>query len=152
MSHPAPAATPAPGGADAAARAVGRWVLAAFLAFAGVSHFTNAAEFQAQVPPWLPGPEVVVAVSGVMEIALAAMLVALPGARTRVGWTVALFFVLVFPGNVSQFVTRTEGFGLDSDAVRFARLLVQPLLVVWALWCTGAWRSWRQRRAAGTGS
>jgi uncharacterized membrane protein len=63
-----------------------------------------------------------------------------------VGWIVAAFFILVFPGNVSQFITRTDGFGLDSDAARAIRLLFQPVLVIWALWCTNAWRDWRQKR------
>ena len=118
------------------------------LVFTGTAHFRSADEFLAQVPGWMPFPEAVVAVSGVIELALAAALVALPSQRTRVGWTVAAFFVVVFPGNVSQFVTGTDAFGLDSDLARAVRLLFQPLLVVWALWCTGAWREWRNSRAA----
>jgi uncharacterized membrane protein len=58
---------------------------------------------------------------------------------------VAAFFVVIFPGNISQFVSGTPGFGLDSDAARFIRLLFQPVLVVWALWCTDAWSKWRRR-------
>jgi uncharacterized membrane protein len=56
---------------------------------------------------------------------------------------VAGFFIAVFPGNISQFVTQTSAFGLDTDLARAVRLLFQPLLVVWALWCTGAWREFR---------
>ena len=48
-------------------------------------------------------------------------------------------FVAVFPGNVSQWLTGTDGFGLDTDGSRAVRLVFQPLLVAWALWCTGAW-------------
>jgi uncharacterized membrane protein len=126
-------------------RIIARWVLAVFLGFAGVGHFTNADAFLAQVPGWMPAPEAVVAVSGVVEVALALALVTVRRQRAAVGWVTAAFFVLVFPGNVSQLVTGTDAFGLDSDAARAARLLLQPLLVVWALWCTGAWRSWRHR-------
>jgi len=57
-----------------------------------------------------------------------------------VGWIVAAFFVVIFPGNISQFVNRVDAFGLTSDLARGARLLLQPLLVLWALWSTGAWR------------
>lgn len=130
-----------------ATRTVARWILAAFLAFAGISHFTNAGEFLAQVPPFLAWPQAVVAVSGVVELGLAAALVALRQHRAVVGWVVAAFFVAVFPGNVSQFVTETPAFGLDSDLARGIRLLFQPLLVLWALWCTGAWRDFRSRRS-----
>lgn len=124
---------------------VGRWVLAAFMAVAGVGHFVSADAFAAQVPPWMPMPGAVIAISGVIEIAFAIALVALPGRRVLVGWLLAGFFIAIFPGNISQFVTGQDAFGLDSDAARFVRLLFQPVLVVWALWCTGAWRAWRGR-------
>lgn len=61
------------------------------------------------------------------------------------GWVVAGLFVVIFPGNVSQLVTGTDAFGLSSDLARWIRLAFQPLLVVWALWSTGAWRAWRER-------
>lgn len=129
-------------------KTVARWLLAGGLLFAGVSHFRNAQEFLAQVPPWMPAPEAVVAVSGVVEIALGTALLLLPSKRPQVGWVVAAFFVVIFPGNISQFLTGTDAFGLDSDVARGVRLLFQPLLVIWALWCTGAWREWRARRAS----
>lgn len=52
----------------------------------------------------------------------------------------------MFPGNVSQYVTHTDAFGLDSDRARAVRLVFQPLLVAWALWSTGAWTAWREQR------
>ena len=127
-------------------RLIGRLLLAAILLFAGIGHFLNTQEFTAQVPPWLPAPELVVYVSGVVEILLALALIALRKYQVVVGWIVAGFFVLIFPGNISQFVTQTNAFGLDSDGARLIRLLFQPLLVVLALWSTGAWRSLRIRR------
>ena len=129
-------------------RAVARWLLAALLVVAGIGHFARADEFGAQVPGWLPWPGAIVAVSGVVEFALALALVALPRWRTAVGWVVAAYFVVIFPGNISQFVTGTDAFGLDSDLARGVRLVFQPLLVVWALWCTGAWRDLRDRRTS----
>lgn len=66
--------------------------------------------------------------------------------RVALGWIVAAFFVAIYPGNISQFLTRTDAFGLDTDLARAIRLLFQPLLVVWALWCTGAWSAWRSDR------
>ena len=133
------------------ARGAGRVALAVILLVAGVGHFRNTAEFTAQVPPWLPAPEAIVYVSGVVEIVLglALLLAVRPEHRVLVGWLVAAFFVVIFPGNISQFVTQTDAFGLDSDAARFVRLLFQPVLVVVALWSTGAWRAflvWRRLR------
>ena len=130
------------------ARTVGRITLGAALLFAGTSHLTFAREeFAAQVPPWIPvDTDTVVVGSGLVELALGGALVALPKQRVAVGWAVAAFFVAIFPGNISQLVTRTDAFGLDSDRARAIRLVFQPLLVVWALWSTGAWQAWRESR------
>jgi uncharacterized membrane protein len=128
-------------------RSIARHALCALLIFTGVSHLSFArTAFYAQVPPCLPlNADFVVIASGVVEIALGASLVLLTRRRVPVGWIVAIFFVLVFPGNISQFVTHANAFGLDSNLARGIRLLFQPLLVIWALWCTGAWAALRNR-------
>lgn len=82
--------------------------------------------------------------SGIVEILLGLSLVLLARQRVLVGWVVATFFVLVFPGNIAQYLNHTDGFGLDTDLARGIRLLFQPVLVAWALWCTGAWAAWRK--------
>lgn len=129
-------------------RTAGRLLLGGALAGAGVGHLTALRqEFQAQVPPWVPlDPDFVVVASGVVEVGLGAALIMAPrGLRPAVGWTTAAFFVAIFPGNISQYVTGTDAFGLTSDNARLVRLFFQPLLVAWALWSTGAWRAWRSR-------
>jgi uncharacterized membrane protein len=131
-----------------APQTAGRLLLGGMLAFAGISHLTSARqEFQAQVPTWVPlDADTVVVASGVVEIALGSALVALPRQRTATGWVAAAFFVGVFPGNVSQLVTHTDAFGLDSDRSRAVRLAFQPVLVLWALWSTGGVKSLRASR------
>jgi len=116
-----------------------RILLGVFLAGAGVAHLTWARdEFVAQVPAWVPfSVDFVVVSSGIVEIALGLALLFAVRHRTLVGLVVAIFFVAVFPGNVSQYLTGTDAFGLDTDAKRLARLFFQPVLIVWALWCTG---------------
>lgn len=123
-------------------RLIARVALGLFLLFAGIGHLTfGRAAFGAQVPDWLPvSDDVVVVGSGVAELALGAALIALPSHRVVVGWITAAFFVLIFPGNIAQFVNRVDAFGLTSDTARAARLLFQPVFVLWALWSTGAWR------------
>lgn len=117
-----------------------------FLLFAGTSHLGFARrEFARLVPDWIPmDKDVVVVQSGMVEIALGGALLTLPASRARLGMAVAGLFVAVFPANVDQFVQRKEAFGLDSDAARLTRLAFQPLLVLWALWSTGAWREMRR--------
>lgn len=120
---------------------VARLLLGAALIFAGVGHLTFArAAFQAQVPTWLPlNPDFVVLASGYVEICLGLALTSLSKFQNRIGLATALFFVAVFPGNLSQYITQTDAFGLDTDQARLIRLFFQPLLVLWALWATNAW-------------
>ena len=121
-------------------------VLGVALAYAGISHLTKSRqEFQAQVPTFLKDyADFVVVASGVVEILLGLTLVFAWRYRIIVGWMVAGFFIAVFPGNISQYLNHVDAFGLDSDQARAIRLLFQPLLVVWALWSTGAWGSSRR--------
>ena len=121
-------------------------VLGVALAYAGISHLTTSRqEFQAQVPTFLKDyADFVVLASGVVEILLGFTLIFLWRYRIIVGWMVAGFFIAVFPGNISQYLNHVDAFGLDSDEARAIRLLFQPLLVVWALWSTGAWGSSRR--------
>jgi len=123
------------------ARLIARIVLGLALASAGISHLGSArAEFQAQVPPWVPlDPDFVVLASGVVEIVLGLALIVLFRWKAWVGVAAALFFIAIFPGNISQFVNGIDAFGLDTDEARGIRLLFQPLLVLCALWSTGGW-------------
>lgn len=119
-----------------------RLLLGAALIFAGIGHFTFSREtFQAQVPTWLPlDPDFVVLASGVVEITLGIALTSLGRHVALVGLATALFFIAIFPGNISQYLTHTDAFGLNTDEARLIRLFFQPLLVLWALWSTGAWQ------------
>jgi uncharacterized membrane protein len=116
-------------------------LLGSALIYTGILHLTSSRlEFQAQVPPWVPfSPDFIVLASGVVEILLGLAIASLRR-RKEVGIATALFFIAIFPGNISQYVNKVDAFGLDSDQARFIRLLFQPLLVIWALWSTEAWR------------
>ena len=120
-------------------------LLGAALTYAGITHLTTSrTEFQAQVPTILASQaDFVVIASGVVEILLGLSLIFLFKYRTKIGWIVAIFFIAIFPGNISQYLNGTDAFGLDTDQARATRLLFQPLLVIWALWSTGAWKSYR---------
>jgi len=121
-----------------AIRAGLRWVLAGFMLVAGIMHFAATESFLGQVPTWLPQRTLIVYASGVVEIAFGLALLLARGHRRQVGWALAGFFVLVFPGNVYQAVAGTDAFGLDTPGARWLRLAFQPVLILWALWATGA--------------
>ena len=126
-----------------------RILLGCFMLYAGISHLTfNRIDFQAQVPNWVPlSKDLVVLISGVIEIILGLSMVFWKSNRVKVGIALALFFVLIFPGNISQYLNQADAFGaLDSDSARLIRLFFQPVLILWALWSTGALKAWRAKR------
>jgi uncharacterized membrane protein len=127
-------------------RIVAQVLLGAALIYTGILHLTTSRlEFQAQVPNWIPlSADFVVLASGVVEITLGLLLSSLQR-RAAVGIATALFFIAIFPGNISQYMNKVDAFGLDSDRARLIRLFFQPLLVLWALWSTEAWRVFRRR-------
>jgi len=87
----------------------------------------------------------VVISSGVVEISLGLAMIFLTGYTYYVGIALAVFYVLIFPGNLSQYTNGIDAFGLDTDQKRLIRLFFQPVLVVWALWSTGAFNKWTQK-------
>ena len=117
-------------------------LLGALLTSAGISHLgSNRTEFLAQVPTWLPlNGDFVVVASGIVEITLGISLITttfiLKQYRKQIGIVVAIFFILIFPGNINQYVNKIDAFGLDTDQKRLIRLFFQPLLVIWAVWST----------------
>ena len=120
--------------------------LGAFLLSAGISHLgSNRTEFLAQVPTWLPlNADFVVVASGLVEITLGVLLITtvlvFKRYRRQVGLITGIFFILIFPGNINQYVNQIDAFGLDTDTKRLIRLFFQPPLVLWALWSSGAFK------------
>ena len=120
-----------------------RVILGLLMMMAGIGHLTfQREEFQAQVPRWLPTSEAfmdfVVIASGVVEILLGLAMVFLVKHKVKAGIALAIFYVLIFPGNFSQYTNGIDAFGLDTDLKRFVRLFFQPVLILWALWSTGS--------------
>ena len=115
-------------------------LLGAMLTYAGALHLTSKREeFQAQVPSWVwVDADLVVVISGIVEILLGLALLTLWRYRQQVGIATALFFIAIFPGNIWQYIDGIDAFGLDTDRERAIRLLFQPLLVFWALWSTNS--------------
>jgi glutathione peroxidase-family protein/uncharacterized membrane protein len=123
-----------------------RQLLGIFMVIAGIGHLTfQRAEFLAQVPSWLSSNsgfmDFVVLASGALEIGLGIALFFATNKKAHVGLALAIFLILIFPGNISQYVNGISAFGLDTDTKRLVRLFFQPVLVAWAMWSSGAWKT-----------
>ncbi|MFZ6051817.1 DoxX family protein [Halocola ammonii] len=119
-----------------------RVILGAFMVLAAIGHLTfQREEFQAQVPNWIPiGKDFIVIASGIVEAALGLSMIVWRKNKVLVGIALAIFYVLIFPGNIAQYMNEVDAFGLDTDRKRLIRLFFQPVLILWALWSTGALR------------
>ncbi len=129
------------------ARSAARVVLGGALVFAGLGHLTFArVDFQAQVPDWVAiDKNLVVILSGLVEITLGSALIVVRRRRPLLGLAAGLFFIAVFPGNISQYIDGHDAFGLNSASARRNRLFFQPVLVAWAWWSTDAFAVLRRR-------
>ncbi|WP_337968676.1 hypothetical protein [uncultured Flavobacterium sp.] len=117
-----------------------RILLGIFMITAAMGHFTfQRNDFQAQVPNWVPvDKDLVVILSGIVELVLGLTLIFLTRYKVKVGIFLAIFYVLVFPGNIAQYLNGTSALGLDTDLSRLIRLFFQPVLIFLTLWSTGA--------------
>lgn len=124
-----------------------RIALGAFMLLAGIGHLTYAREtFQAQVPDWIPfSKDFVVLASGVVEILLGLGIIFLKKSRMHVGVALAVFYILVFPGNIAQYTEHRDGFGLNTDTKRLIRLFFQPVLIFIALYSTSALQLFKRK-------
>jgi len=123
--------------AERKARCYARLSLAIVYLAAGILHLTNPAPFLKITPHWVPQPSLVIALTGLCEIAGAVVLAQRwnPGLRKAAGVLLALYAVCVFPANINHmlmdFARADHGLGWAYHAPRMA---LQPLLVWLALW------------------
>lgn len=124
-----------------------RWAMAVFYFAAGVFHLAAPERFLPIVPDFVPMPHAVVLVTGLCEIAGSVALLT-NRLRRLAGITLAIYAICVFPANVKHAL---EGIHVpplpDSWWYHGPRLLMQPVLVWWALFCANVidW-PWAGRR------
>ena len=115
-----------------------RFILAAFYFAAGILHLRSPAGFILIVPSFVPWPAEVVWFTGLCEIVGAVGLL-IPRLRIAAGWALALFAVAVFPANINHAFNHIDVGPLpNSWWYHIPRFALQPVLVWWALYCSGA--------------
>ena len=109
------------------ARLVCRWLLAGLFVGSGTLHFAHAAFFQSIVPPGFPDPPLLVAISGVCEMAGAVGLL-IPLLRKAAGWGLIALLIAVFPANIYMAIVYGR-FATIPAVLLWARLPVQVVLI-----------------------
>lgn len=114
-----------------------RWALASIYVAAGVFHLATPESFLLITPDWVPFPKQVILATGLCELAGAFGLMT-PRFRTAAGIGLAAYAVCVYPANIKHALD-----GLPAGEVQLGwwyhapRLLLQPVLVWWALFAGG---------------
>jgi uncharacterized membrane protein len=125
-------------GREGYARRIARWVLGVAYLVAGVAHLVSPDGFLRITPGWVPMPDLVVALTGICEIAGALALLFVVRLRRAAGLALAAYAVCVYPANINH--------ALNNIAIGGAplgwwyhgpRLALQPFFVWWALWAGG---------------
>ncbi len=106
---------------------------------AGVGHFVNPAPFVLIVPPFLPAPELLVAVSGVFEL-LGAIGLLVPRVRKAAGWGLLALLVAVYPANIYMLVNEVYLPDMPQEKwMLWARMPVQFVFAAAVAFAAGIW-------------
>ncbi|WP_121740826.1 DoxX family protein [Natronorubrum halophilum] len=114
-----------------------RYALATMFVFTSASHFTGTrADLVRMVPDVLPYPELLVTVTGVLEL-LGAVGLLRPATARYAGLGLALLLVAMFPANV---VASQEGLAVAGKVATplWFRFFVQVVFISMLLWATSA--------------
>lgn len=110
---------------------VARALAAVFFIVAGANHFIHAPFYCRIVPPRFPSPALLVAVSGICEIAGGIGVLIRP-LRRAAGWGLIALLIAVFPANLYM-AQHPEQFGElhTSRWLLWLRLPLQGVLIAW---------------------
>jgi len=116
------------------------YVLGPAFVFAGVLHFVVPQLYVQTIPPIFPAPLALVYLSGLAEIVVGIGLL-IPQTRQPAAWATVGLLVAIFPANIYMatsgvVIEGMPGGGDPSGVVRWGRLPLQAVLILWALWYT----------------
>lgn len=119
--------------------------LALAMAFAGISHLASPTPFVQHMPEWVPMRSLIVFGSGLVEIAFGVALLTRRSWQPKVGLALAVFLVVVFPGNIYVAAAGIDVQGQPDGIYPWIRLPFQPLYIWLTLWATGGLTALRTR-------
>lgn len=122
-------------------RSVVRLLLSALFFVAGTMHLLDPTLFLPVMPPVIPFPFFCIILSGVFELLGGlGLLILQPQVQFLTGWCLALLLLAVFPANIYMATAHVKVHGFPSQPwMGWARLALQPLLILAVLWVTQAW-------------
>lgn len=117
-------------------KTIARVLMGILFMLAGLNHFRSPQMYRAIMPPYLPWPDALVALSGAAELGLGALALA-PQWRRQAGWGLIALLVAVFPANLHM-ALHSDHYPQIPAWLLWCRLPLQVLLIAWVRWCTTA--------------
>lgn len=103
---------------------------------AGINHFRIPAFYISIIPGYLPYPQILNTLAGLFEIAFGLMLIFAP-TRKLAAWGIILILIAFLPVHINMLYGHTQiGTTNVKPVLAWARLVFQPVLIMWAWWHT----------------
>jgi uncharacterized membrane protein len=100
----------------------------------GILHFAKPAVYLKIMPPYIPSHLAMVHISGICEC-LGGLGLLLPATRRAAAWALVALMIAVFPANIYMATNPVEtGASAIPAAIRWGRLPLQLVFVLWLLW------------------
>lgn len=110
-------------------QAVSRAFLGIVFVLAGINHFRVPTLYESMIPPYLPWPAALNAISGAAEI-LGGIGVLIPMLRRPAAWGLIALLIAVFPANLHMALHGLPGKDI-SPWILWLRLPFQALFIYW---------------------
>lgn len=110
-------------------------ILVAGYVLAGANHFIHPQGYLRIIPSYLPAPVILNYLAGFFEVLLALMLIR-PKTRKVASYGIMLMLLAFMPVHITMLLNAPLKVGdlWVTPAIAWARLLLQPVLMLWAWW------------------
>ena len=104
---------------------------------AGTNHFVNPGTYIPIIPRYIPYPKLMNILSGGFELLFALMLI-FPKTRPAAAWGIVLMLAAFLPVHIQMLIDSPFMLGTlkVTPLVAWVRILLQPVLMLWAWWYT----------------
>ena len=117
-------------------KVIARWIAALSYVVVGVLHFTHEGFFIRIMPPGLPSPALLVAISGIAEI-LGGVGLLWPLTRRLASYGIVTLLIAVYPANIYMALHPELFADLGPPLALYLRLPMQFVFAAWAIWVGG---------------
>lgn len=110
-------------------------ILVLLYLLAGLNHFIHPEGYIRIIPPYIPLPVIANYLAGAFEILLALLMIR-PKTRKVASWGLILLLAAFLPVHISMLLDAPLQVGalMVTPVIAWIRLLLQPVLMLWAWW------------------